>query len=80
MKKDIAPVKSTKAAKATTAAKASAAAPFKCACPYCDDELTVDKTPLFCAPCNLVVRYCKTCKKAAPQDSRVCPDCGGKLE
>ena len=41
MKKDTATLKP---AKVTTA---------KCACPYCDEEVTADKTPLFCTPCNL---------------------------
>ncbi len=52
---------------------------FSCACPYCDEEVTSNKTPLFCVPCKTVLRYCKTCRKAASRDSRVCPDCGGEL-
>ena len=74
MKKDTVAVKPGKDTVKPTKARAS-----KCACPYCDEELTADKTPLFCSPCNVVVRYCKSCNKAAPQDAVACPDCGGKL-
>ena len=65
--------------KKNTSAAGAAKKTIQCACPFCDEELTADKTPLFCTPCKVVLRYCHTCQKAAPQDARVCPDCGGKL-
>ena len=49
--------------KTTTAAKTAGAksASFSCACPYCDEEVTADRTPLFCTPCT--VATVKTAKK-----------------
>jgi hypothetical protein len=59
MKKDTVAVKTGKDTVKPTKAKAS-----KCACPYCDEELTADKTPLFCSPCSVTTTAAKPAVKS----------------
>ena len=55
--------KSTAATKPAVAAKPAKAKAAQCACPYCDEEVTADRTPLFCTPCTMAAGTAKQAKK-----------------
>ncbi|HAZ31184.1 MAG TPA: hypothetical protein DCY61_00510 [Dehalococcoidia bacterium] len=51
----------------------------RCSCPYCDEEISLEISPL-CKPCGIVLRYCGNCRIAVAGELKECPQCGRPVE